>query len=251
MRIGQRTHPRRGRFQPRLTAVVALLVLSTASASAGTRFSLDIVGFSEDGRYLAYTESGILDMAGFEQTTFYVLEVPDNSFAVPPSTVTFSDPETEAADRAAMESERLALIERFGILPGNSGVLVFSPGVYDLVSQYPRDRRVEISLQRFAHVREELAVSIMPREVTGTDCNQFTDPDNPVIFRLDLVYANGSVRTLQDDSVLFASRRCPLDYAIGEIYYYRGQLVVFVNSFTFQLEGPDLRKLAVSGPAFR
>lgn len=82
-----------------------------------------------------------------------------------------------------------------------------------------REKEMPIVPQRFAHLREELAVSLTTKEITGTECNQYTAPRNPVIFRLDLRYPDGTVRTLREDPSLYESRRCPLDYGIGEIYY--------------------------------
>lgn len=241
-----------GRLRARVQIAVAILLLGAgAGAFAGSIYTVDLIGFSEDGRFAAFTTSSVLDFSGFEEITLYVLDVPANDYARAPDRTVFGDDEesTEAteAERAAMQERHEAAMRDFAIVPGNVGIQVFKTRDFQFVEDYPRPKQVSFPLQRFAHLTEDVTITLVEKEVTGHECNQFTDPDNPVIFRMELRRADGSVSVLQDDQVLFASRSCPLEYGFSEVVYYRGNLVVFVNSFTFQLEGPDMRKLAVSG----
>lgn len=247
------THDERARRRPAWIIMLAVILLIGVSgaAAAGSIYTVDLIGFSEDGRYAAFTTSSILDFSGFEEITLYLLDVPANDYARAPDTTVFGDDEdtSEAiqAERVAMRERHEAALRDFAIIPGNTGVQVFRTRDFQFVEDYPRPKELAFPLQRFAHLTEEVRLTLTEKDVTGHECNQFTDPDNPVIFRMELRRADGSVNVLQDDQVLFASRSCPLEYGFSEVVYYRGYLVIFVNSFTFQLEGPDMRKLAVSG----
>jgi predicted secreted protein len=70
--------------QTKLFVLAALAVLMFGSiVRAGDYANLNFVGFSKDGRYLAFEEYGVQDGSGFPYSSYYFVDVAKNSFAAP------------------------------------------------------------------------------------------------------------------------------------------------------------------------
>src|SRR5262249_23501412 len=64
---------------------IFLVMLAASSAFAGDYADLKFIGFSADGRYLAFEESGAWDGAGGDYATTYFVNVAKNAYALPPA----------------------------------------------------------------------------------------------------------------------------------------------------------------------
>ena len=63
------------------TLVFVFLCALSSIASAGDFATLNFIGFSKDGRYLAFEEYGTQDGSGFPYSNFYFVDVVKNIFA--------------------------------------------------------------------------------------------------------------------------------------------------------------------------
>ena len=108
----------------------------TASMSlntfAGDYADVKFIGFSPDGKYLAFEESGDWDVhRGGDYATTYFVDVAKNVYAVPPSAYSFSENDDLLTGRfsqaAQMRRYKLSVatkIKRLKIVIGNTGRLV-------------------------------------------------------------------------------------------------------------------------------
>src|SRR5258708_379244 len=81
------------------TLFFAFVLLASCSSDllAGDNANFKFIGFSENGRYLAFEESGEWDGAGGEYATTYFINVDKNTFAAAPATYAWgSDGENES-----------------------------------------------------------------------------------------------------------------------------------------------------------
>jgi len=57
-------------------SLVAIGALAASPAFAGDRANLNILGYSEDGRYFAFEEYGVHDGSGGNYSDIYVIDLP-------------------------------------------------------------------------------------------------------------------------------------------------------------------------------
>ncbi len=228
----------------------AQLCFGAASVSAGTVFSADVVGLSKDGKYMAYTVSASLDMSGFTSARLFILDVHENDFAHYGEERIFRGEEWVEPEEAVSEilKEKSDLIDGFGIDSELRGEEQFWVEEGVIAGEIARPCSIDFRMRDYPYLAQRYRLELSVRSVNDSDCEQYIEPEKPKIFTLTLLGPSREVRTvLQEDRLLYESRRCPLDYAISRVITYRNGLVVFLNSFTFNIEGPDARKLVVSG----
>ena len=69
-----------------------LIFLSSSVVFAGDYASLRFVGFSKDGQYMAFEESGEWDVhSGGDYANTYFIDVEKNAYAIPPITYDWSE----------------------------------------------------------------------------------------------------------------------------------------------------------------
>jgi len=107
----------------------ALFLLSVSvTLLAGDNANFRFIGFSEDGRFLAFEESGEWDGSGGEYATTYFINVVKNTFAARPSIYEWgSDGEKDSlrAPRLSRYKAGVAAnLRKFKIVRGNLGKLV-------------------------------------------------------------------------------------------------------------------------------
>src|SRR5215470_8059679 len=67
----------------RFLVCILSVMFAGSSAFAGDYADLTFIGFSADGRYLAFEESGTWDGAGGDYATTYFINVAKNTYALP------------------------------------------------------------------------------------------------------------------------------------------------------------------------
>lgn len=235
-----------------VSTIVLLLALASV-AFAGDYASLNLIGFSADGRYFAYEEYGTQDGSGFPYSNIYFVETAKNKFAGSAIKVLIkTENATEAAARDGSSLRAALMMKNFAIVKGNRGQLVLSHLINDLTwDKDVMDGSTETV--RFAEVLSSAYRSgyyelTLKKNATETKNCKVYELDNYLVeLSLKDIEANTS-RTLQKDSSLPDSRMCPIGYRIQDVYLYKGNIAVFLNMFQPGFEGPDLRYLSVSGP---
>jgi predicted secreted protein len=232
-------------------SAVALLLLAIAPALAGDRALLNIMGYSEDGQYLAFEEYGVHDGSGGAYSNIYVVNLADDTWAkgVPFSVDAVSDEDPEAKPLTQVRAEALAKAQ---------------PTLKPLKLNVPAE-----------------IISLLGEGVTGTDGKSmaFSTPSccgpgatqddhltlnlttapvksdddgcadmSPVGYRLELDDGTDKSVLHQDSDTLPKSRGCTVDYRIYAVIQPFEQnygRVAIISSYPFGFEGPDRRFLAV------
>jgi predicted secreted protein len=231
--------------------MLAAIFLFAANCFAGDYATLNVIGFSKDGRYLAFEEYGTQDGSGFPYSTIYFIDTQRNAYAGPSVAVRL-EKETASETMARKRSALLATkkLRQLGIIKGNTGKVVVSHLMTDQTFDDASDDK-KANLVKFAeevqsmHREGDYELLLTPIPAKDNDCEVYGD-----VFMLDLKLTNKTDDTstfLQKDTSLPKSRGCPLSYRIQDVYLYQDFIAVFANVFTQGFEGPDMRFLAVTG----
>lgn len=231
------------------------LLLSTPSF-AGDASTYIPLGFSAEGRYFAFAQTGVQDGSGFAYADLAVVDVARNRFAASDSIVLEEEGDREPSPETALKIVlgRLKLA-RFGISPGkNLG--------QDLLVRLPTDfSRYTNALFSYDFWAEGGATMTIPKyelllqeknaedTTDGKWCTDFLGKA-PQMFELTLVGregTDGASQVLQNDQRLPQSRGCVAGYSIQRVTTFRGALVVQLSYTGPGFEGPDIRQMVVTG----
>lgn len=234
-----------------VVSLLAAILLLAANCFAGDYATLHVIGFSNDGRYLAFEEYGTQDGSGFPYSNYYFVDTARNSYAASRVTVTIEkETATETAARKRASSLAAKKLKQFGIVRGNVGKLVVSHMMTDLTFDSVGEKPSKVV--KFAeeigsmYRRGDFELALTQTPVKTKDCEVFEDETK----LLELKLANNEDDTskfLQKDTVLPESRGCAMDYRLQDVYLYKDLIAVFVGVFTRGFEGPDMRFMAVTG----
>lgn len=232
--------------------LVLVLSIFCTTIRAGDFATLNFIGFSKDGKYLAFEEYGVQDGSGFPYSHIYFVDVVKNSYAAPAVTVRI-DTET-ATERLARSRAKLgagAALRRLKIIERNPGTLVVARLLTD-VNAYGDAKHDEQTIN-FAEIvgsmyrRGDYDLVLRSSEIKGVkDCDYNDDP----VQKFELVLKDkdaDTTKVLQNDAGLPASRACPLSYRVQYVYLYQDHIAVFLNTYHMGFEGPDMRYMVVTG----
>lgn len=235
----------------RLLAFLLLTIGLPATAIGGDAASVDILGFSSDGRVFAFEEYGVQDGSGFPYANRYYIDTQRDAFVSGTPIRVRIDDERSSVDEARRRArERGQAIISDNVLARNRGytaawnpVTELSADPFRVVANPrpvfpPIDDPVEFRL-------EEYSVEAPSR------CRDLGDIKGFRLMRPAIVPGVRAV-LVHEDSAVPSSRGCPLGYAIGglQTFFPRSGSPVFaviiaVRQFGF--EGPDHRWMAVTG----
>lgn len=235
-------------------ALAAIVFLLVPSASAGDFASLNFIGFSKNGKYLAFEEFGTQDGSGYPYSNIYFIDVVKNSFVTTPVRVTLeSESATENQARARSKTAAAAKLRRFGIVSGNRGTLVVARLLTDLnVNWFRNGDSGKTQSIAFAdsvgsmYTGPSFDLVLNPQKVVLDECDIAGEPN----YKFELVLKNHQTEktaVLQRDAELPSSRYCPLGYAIQYVHLYENYIAVILNYYRVGFEGPDMRYLIVTG----
>jgi len=233
-----------------LIILLSAVLFLAAPCFAGDYATLNVIGFSRDGRYLAFEEYGVQDGSGFPYSNIYFIDVEKNAFAAPRVAVRIDN---EMADEPAARKRSAALapkvLTRLRIIKGNVGKLVLSHLTTDLTFEGSPDKA---STVRFAEEigslyrrgSYELSLTKTPIKTKGCELSE----DDPKLLELGIRDLDANTfKLLQKDTSLPETRGCANDYRIRDVYINKGFVAVFISVFTQGFEGPDMRFMAVTG----
>lgn len=235
-------------FGPAIAAA-ALVALAT-NAQAGDFSDHAVFGFSETGSHFAFQEFGTQDGSGFPYASVYVIEVATDSWVggTPVRVRLEHDGATEAEARAEAEAQSASARIKFQTrFEANH---VASNPVTELTSD-PHYVTVNPRLV-LPPIDDPYSFKLVTYELPGNEsCEAFGQTKG---FRLmvERDAQDGERIMAQHDQSIPASRGCPLDYRIGNIYTYfpNGASPVFaalIRVIQVGFEGPDGRLIAVTG----
>ena len=242
-----------------LVLVFCVLVLTPADLLAGDYSNLQFIGFSKDGKYLAFEEYGTGDASGYPFASVYFVDVEKNAFVGKPFDVEIEkDGATEEAAIKKAEALAAQKMRQLKIVRGNTGKLIvahlLTDWTYDDSFVRMGDKPEKVKLNDYINQNspnqyEYYELTLKPSATTQKNCEQYEE-----YYKLELTldhYMNGEkdmeTQILQKDAELPASRGCPYGYRIESVYSYKDKMAVFLNVFSQGWEGPDMRYMVVTG----
>ncbi len=219
------------------------------------------LGFSEDGKYCAYTwedfnarqdyelECRVLDVEA-NQYAGEKLRVKINVWQIMKAAVDSSPDQFGMGPvlaHRALDREIEGLLQQFNIRSGNIGDRAFYFSLEGkplrLIDQL-KILSTDFKVEKESGTIRTYTLNLEERWAYS-DRNETGDPR---IFTLSLSRNNNS-KILQQDKRLNAYRKDPLAYSISSIYVYQGRLAVFLESVTLESDTPAplLRIIPVTG----
>lgn len=264
-----------------------LLTAVMASNSFGFTYgSLEFIGFSKDGRYLAFENTnGGGDGGGGTQTTYFI-DTAKNSYAMAPIVLDINE-EKPARFRAALRLYEQKLVptgmRKFGIVRGNTGGLVVSHLLSDWSNITPVER-TDVSYftdgtkndgpvtdyqgalgRRYKSGFEKVIFngeydSYRQNTYEFYELTLTTSPagggndEDASNFKIELTlqdktkHPNAKPQILQKDGdVLTNFRAYAYGYRIESVYIYGDRIAVFINVFGQGFEETDMNYMVVTG----
>lgn len=228
-----------------------LFAFAPAAVFAGDYANLNFIGFSKDGKYLAFEEYGTQDGTGYPYATVYFVDVAKNAFAGAPFRVKIE--KEDATEDAARKQAKLAAAKKMlelKIVQENTGTHTVSRLITDLPLDAEKEHQIEKI--RFAeeigsmYKRGDYTLTLNPVETKTKECEPYELP----VYKIELSLLDNAVKKtkfLQKDASLPASRGCAIDYHIQDVYTYEGKIAVFLNVYEPGFEGADMRYMVVTG----
>jgi predicted secreted protein len=246
-----------------LIAFFAFALFLPAKIYAGDYAALNFIGFSKDGKYLAFEEYGTHDGSGFPYATIYFINVEKNSYAAAPVRKMFDEKSMKVFDESKIPGEDVmrasamkaaaANLKKFKIVQGNTGKMLVARLLTDLNAENvePGDENtnqtVKFTDERMSsYYEKEYELLLKTSEVKLKTCDYVYYP----VLKFDLTLKDVKSETekiLQKDNALPESRGCPHAYSIQNVYAYENRIAVFINVYTTGFEGPDMRYMVVTG----
>lgn len=257
----------------------------TAVNSFATYGSLDFIGFSKDGRYLAFENTDPGGGGGGGSLTTYFIDTAKNSYTMAPIVLPDDDDNKPAKYKAAsrLYDQRLAAgIRKFGIVRGNTGTLAVAHLLSDWSSVQPIESKR--SFYEAGAQKEDVATdyhgalvrrdkSSVEKVIFNTQFDSYlqntyeyyelTLTATPVQgqkeeegsnFRMELTLRDKTkhpypeLRFLQKDGpALPKDRSFAYGYKIESFYVYNNKIAVFINVFGQGFEETDMNYMVVTG----
>ncbi|OEO29148.1 hypothetical protein VW23_026890 [Devosia insulae DS-56] len=231
--------------------VASFLALVAAPAFAGDAADFAALGFSADGRYLAYEEFGVQDGSGFPYSNIFILDVTEDKWAGgSPFRVMLEDEQpglatvrTKSAEAAAAAIAKLAITEPavFAAMHADAEPVedrkVIKFGTPGVGLSGPDDTAT-------------LTLSTFPSTST-VRCVEDFGFEPPVGFELTFEPSDRMATLMYRDDSVPASRNCTVDYQLSAVvapvnWAWRNLTpVAIISVFSRGFEGPDRRFIAV------
>ncbi len=214
---------------------------------AGEAAELNVIGFSKDGKYLAFEQYGITDGEGAAYSEIFVVDTADNDFEIKPiQSKTDGTPE-DAVAKVRATNLKLATDEfkKFNIEVGLTGKHV--------ISHLPTDLKVDPKTAQFSFVPPLAGTTYTTYTLTLTEQTAKAEncPDGMETKKLTLKLQDDALKSshsLQEDKGIPKTRGCPLSYRIQDVYVLnQNTIAVFLNMFTLGNEGQNMRYLVMTG----
>lgn len=237
----------------RLAASLIVLLFSiVGSVFAGDRAQLDIIGYSEDAKYIAFEEFGVLDGTGGYYSHIFVVDLDTDSWlrGSPYSVETDGDEGSDTRSLAEVRKTAMALAAptiaslridvpatTLNMIPDGVPNMDGKTMVVDAPSccgSTDTDNSIEL----------RLTLTTFDAKMSGA-----CQVDSALGFSLTVDYWDGhSAEVHRDGGTLPKSRSCPQDYRIYSVVspFESGfSRVAFISSYPFDYEGVSRRFLVV------
>jgi predicted secreted protein len=272
--------------------VWAILILAAFSSVtfAADFADFKFIGFSADGKYLAFEESsGFNSHRDDDYATTYFVNVARNVYVGEPEFFNWVEGVMKKSLRTPLNErykKRVAArLNRLKIERGNTGKLVVArlPGdhsfqkpvevmteFYDskgnatekpmpfyvggYLSEDYDDSRIIFSLEQYSdtNYEEQFDELKLEQNPSGQTCSldaayQIDQPKLQLTLKSDINHRDLKPQILQKDERIPVSRSCGNSYQIEQVYFYKGNIAVFLNFQRRGIEGYDRRYMVITG----
>lgn len=266
--------------------ICTFLVIGMAAVNSfATYGSMEFIGFSKDGRYLAFENSDPGGDGGGGALTAYFVDTAKNSYAIPPIVLPDDDDNKPAKYKAASRiyDQRLAAgIRKFGIVRGNTGTLAAAHLLTDWSNVRPIDDKrsfyeggveKEVVVPNYEGALVSRDKSTVEKVIFNTQYDSYlrntyeyyelTLTATPVAgqkeepgsnYRMELTLQDRTkhpypaLRFLQKDGpALPKERSFAYGYKVETVYIYKNKIAVFINVFGQGFEETDMNHMVVTG----
>ena len=225
------------------------LSLCAGSALAGDRAALDIIGYSEDGRYFAFEEFGVQDGSGFAYANIFLIDLAKDGWVSGTPVKVRADSEARPLHsiRAEAQGKFAQYVARFALHQPGELIAMIGDGVPD-----NDGTNLEFGAVGFSGPGSVQGHNVLTLESfavpASADCASWTESEIKG-FALSLI-SDDATTELHRDTRLPASRGCALDYRLyGVAVPFPGWSieggVALVSVYSLGFEGSDRRFLAV------
>src|SRR5215213_7296915 len=207
-----------------LCLVLCALAFMPARLRAGDYSNLRFIGFSRDGKYLAFEEYGTGDASGHPFASLYLVDTEKNAFIGKPFSVKIENEKaTEAAAVKRVEALAARKMRALKIVRGNTGKLVVAHLMTDWTYEdsFVRmgDKTEKIKLNDYINPNspnqyEFYELTLNPSEAKSKKCDE-----SYTYYKLELALDHNKqgerdmdTQVLQKDAEIPASRGCPYGY---------------------------------------
>jgi predicted secreted protein len=251
-----RTPPAFLRLSLNAGLVALSMFVGAIPALAGDRAQANYLGFSDDGRYFAYEQYGILDGSGGFYSDVFVIDLTVDKWldGVPFSAEADGEDETQslAATRATAMWTAQPLLDRYGISNPVAIAVLNGDGALDGNSQPLDGRTVHFGQPFYAGIQYDYTLTLAPFGVANSaTCIESADfPYQGFALTLTDTISKATREPHRDpaEQPLPAARGCALGYSIYSIVYpleSEGDPVALISIYTQGFEGLDRRFIAV------
>lgn len=230
--------------------ICILLFMSIMNAWAEDTATLKFLGFSKNGKYLAFQQYGVTDGKGAAYAMLYFVDVADNSYQEKPIETIEDYKSGSPAGNAAQDTVRQLNLDQGKAQLKDLGIEGESFGT-KVISHLPYDTDINPHIAHFmlepqGKVKYEVSLEEHATK-SETDCN--AAPTDVVGFTLSLKRVDETKpKILQHDNKIPKSRGCPVGYHIQDIYVHKNKYIaVFIHVYTPGFEGKNTRYLVVTG----
>lgn len=206
---------------------------------AGDKAELQLIGFSVNGKYMAFEQYGIQDGSGFPYSEIFIVDVIKNSYIDKPFKLVVEDEQAslQTVRDKNLESAKQKLI-KIGIINQNRGLIALNQPLPSKIDEN-KFEEVEFKIKNNSY--------ILTLKETDTDKNCY-DLGFERLIELKLKnQKTKKVALLQKDKKVPKSRECALGYRIHYVYVYDKYITVFLNVYRPGFEGANMRYMVVTG----
>jgi predicted secreted protein len=239
------------RFPIFLAAALSASLGWLVPAAAGDTASVNVLGFTPDGRVFAFEEYGVQDGSGFPYAhRFYIDSATDTFMPETPIRVLLED-ESQTVQAARQQAKvRGEKLFKDAVLDRNRGDLV----AFNAVTEDSADPHRIVANPRpfFPPIVPALEFRLEEFSMPPPErCEGMGKVAGFRLIRMD-PQPNGPIKLLHEDANLPLSRGCPNGYRLGGLQTFFPEngapvyaILISIRSYGF--EGPDFRWIAATG----
>jgi len=233
-----------------LRAALLLGLLGAAPALAGDRDLLQVLGYSEDGRYFAFESFGLDGASGQAHAAITIIDLATGRPAESPAVVEADEEALEPLVMIRRRAQVLAAraLSLRGITQPADAIALYADGT---LPEGGRSLRFGLpGSGQFTDRLGDYRVVLSTVAVARAEGCRGSEGSGPRGLLLRLEGDSGERRELHRDGILAAERGCPIDYRLHGVFvpFGDGTLergVVLVSAYEDGWEGTDRHFLAI------